>query len=305
MMKDVHTHNLDNEKIIVRERKSPFVRLFNKTPREVLCPHFYELILSNGCPFNCSYCYLQLTFRGQTQPTLFSNPWPMVQRELDKFSSGIFSTGELADSLAIIPPLLEPALEYFPKQSKKYLLLLTKSTNIRLLLDRHPNSQVIVSFSLNAPPISEKFEKGSPNPDRRLKAAWELKRMGWRVRIRLDPIILEDGVGVYEGICRKVADLEPELVTIGTLRQYPGLYRFAHLAPREGLNRADDGRMRYPYNARVKTYKQIQQWLGFQPALCKETKAMWKALGWCFQGCNCSNGLLGSKGLIDAQRSGQ
>jgi spore photoproduct lyase len=289
MKKEVRTYSPDKQKIIVRERKSGFVRLFNKTPREVLCPHFYELILSNGCPFNCSYCYLQLTFRGQTQPTLFCNPWPTVQRELDSLSSGIFSTGELADSLAIIPPLLEPALEYFPKQSKKYLLLLTKSTNIKFLLDRHPNPQVIVSFSVNAPPISEKFEKGAPNPDHRVQAALELKKMGWRVRIRLDPIILEDGVGVYEGICRKVADLEPELVTIGTLRQYPGLYRFARHAPRKDLCRAEDGRMRYSFSARLKTYEQIQQWLGFQPALCKETKDMWKALGWHFQGCNCTN----------------
>ena len=295
MKKELCTYNPDKEKIILRERKSPFVKLFNKTPQEVLCPHFYELILSNGCPFNCSYCYLQLTFRGQTQPTLFCNPWSTVQRELDSLSSGIFSTGELADSLAIIPPLLEPALEYFLKQSKKYLLLLTKSTNIELLLDRHPNPQVIVSFSVNASQISEKFEKGAPNPDCRLKAARELKKIGWRVRIRLDPIILENGLGVYEDICRRIADLEPELVTIGTLRQYPGLYRFARSAPRKGLHRADDGRMRYSFSARSKTYKQIQEWLGFQPTLCKETKDMWKALGWHFQGCNCSNGLFGQK----------
>lgn len=296
MREEIRTYNPNKKKIIVRERKSPFVRLFNKTPQEVLCPHFYELILSNGCPFDCSYCYLQLTFRGQTQPTLFCNPWSTVQRELDTLGSGIFSTGELADSLAIIPPLLEPALEYFPKQSKKYLLLLTKSTNIEFLLNREPDPHIIVSFSVNASRISKKFENGAPNSDRRLEAAHELKKIGWRVRIRLDPIILEEGIEVYEDICRKIAALQPELVTIGTLRQYPGLYRFARFAPRQGLCRADDGRMRYPYTARLKTYKQIQQWLGFQPALCKETKAMWKTLGWRFQGCNCSNGSLAHRG---------
>jgi spore photoproduct lyase len=296
MKQEVLTQAPDEKEIIVRERKSPFVRLFNKTPQEVLCPHFYELILSNGCPFDCSYCYLQLTFRGQTQPTLFCNPWSTVQRELDHLSSGIFSTGELADSLAIIPPLLEPAFEYFSKQRKKYLLLLTKSTNIQFLLDKEPNPHIIVSFSVNASPISKKFEKGSPNSDRRLEAAHELKKIGWRVRIRLDPIILEDGIGAYEEICQKIADLQPELLTIGTLRQYPGLHRFARFAPRKGLCRAEDGRMRYPFTARVKTYKQIQQWLGFQPSLCKETKDMWRTLGWGFQGCNCSNGLLGHKG---------
>ena len=65
-----------------RERKSKFVKLFDKTPPGVCCPHFYELVLSNGCPYDCSYCYLRLTFRGNTQPTLFVNGWEKVKSDL-------------------------------------------------------------------------------------------------------------------------------------------------------------------------------------------------------------------------------
>ena len=92
--------------VVKRERKSKFVKLFDKTPPAVFCPHFYELILSNGCPYNCVYCYLKLTFRGKTEPNIFTNDWDGVKRELDRIAGGVFSTGELADSLAIIPPLL-------------------------------------------------------------------------------------------------------------------------------------------------------------------------------------------------------
>lgn len=275
--------------INVRERKSKFVKLFDKTPESVFCPHFYELILSNGCPYDCSYCYLKLTFRGRTNPTLFNNDWAEVQAELDKVDHGVFSTGELADSLAITPPLLEKALDYFEQQKDKYILLLTKSANIDILRHREPSPQIIVSFSVNSIPAARDYEKGSPDPMKRLDVARELKELGWRVRIRIDPIILESGLEHYEPICKVIAELSPDVVTIGTLRQFPGLHRFAKEAPRDGLKKAPDGRMRYPTQKRIDVYKQIADWLGFQPALCKEATEMWEALGWEFKDCNCTN----------------
>lgn len=279
---------LESPRTIIRERKSKFVRLFDKTPSEVVCPHFYELILSNGCPFDCSYCYLKLTFRGQTKPNLFCNPWEEVQEELDEIPYGLFSTGELADSLAVVPPLLAPAIDYFSAQKNKYLLLLTKSANIYPLLKKRPARQVIVSFSINAPKVWRMYEKGTPDPLLRLKAAEQLIKTGWRVRIRLDPIVFNGIFNDYKDICKKIAKIKPEMVTIGTLRQFPGLYRFASQAPREGLSKSPDGRMRYSIEQRLYVYSKIKEWLGFQPALCKETKELWKKLGWKFRGCNCT-----------------
>lgn len=273
---------------VVRERKSKFVRLFSKTPSGVRCPHFYELILSNGCPYSCSYCYLQLTFRGNKQPVLFANSWQQVVRELEAVTSGVFSTGELADSLALVPPLLPQAIEYFSTQSAKYLLLTTKSCNINFFRQLRPTPQVIVSFSINAPEVSAKLERKAPPPLARLKAAATLLEWGWRVRIRLDPIVWDHEHRGYQQICRAIASVRPERVTIGTLRHYPGLFRFAPDAPRHNLKLAEDGRMRYPTSVRVYAYQKIAEWLGFQPALCKETSEVWNALGWEFYGCNCT-----------------
>lgn len=285
--------------ITVRERKSSFVKLFDKTHSSVFCPHFYELVLSNGCPFNCSYCYLKLTFRGKTEPVLYNNDWSKVQSELDKIENGVFSTGELADSLAITPPLLGEAIDYFENQDTKYLLLLTKSTNIDILRQRKPSPQILISFSVNSVPAAKTYEKGTPDPLKRLTSANELKEKGWRVRIRIDPIILESGLEHYKIICKAIADLSPEVVTIGTLRQFPGVHRFAKEAPREGLKKAPDGRMRYPTQRRVEIYKQIEEWLGFQPALCKESVKMWETLGWKFTNCNCTNGFFNAKDSVN------
>lgn len=274
-----------------RIRKSKFVRLFDKTPSEVVCPHFYELILSNGCPYDCSYCYLKLTFRGRNDPTLFINDWPAVQKELDVVPSGVFSTGELADSLAVVPPLLSQALDYFAHQCGRHLLLTSKSDNTGILRSRYASPGIIASFSINSLVVSKKYERGAPDPLKRLEAAAELKRRGWRVRIRLDPIVLDDGLESYRDVCHRIGRLGPEIVTVGSLRQYPGLFNYSPDAPRQGLALSSDRRMRYPVEVRQRTYSQIADWLGSQPSLCKETRNLWDSLGWEFRGCNCtSNG---------------
>jgi len=278
--------------MIKRTRKSNFVRLFSKTPPGVVCPHFYELILSNGCPFNCLYCYLKLTFRGNKSPVLFTNSWDQVEKELEKIPCGVFATGELADSLAIEPPLLLPAIEYFRRQYNKYLLLTTKSINIDMLTKIDPTPQVFVSFSINSIVAWENYELTTPNPFKRLDAALKLKKQGWKIRIRLDPIIEHIGINCYKEIIERIIDLSPDRVTLGTLRQYPGVHRFEKNAPRIGLKRAPDGRMRYALEVRAKIYSIIAEWLGFEPALCKETNELWDYLGWDDKGCNCTIGCM-------------
>ena len=274
--------------MVKRVRKSNFVRLFDKTPAEVVCPHFYELILSNRCPYNCLYCYLKLTFRGNKDPVLFTNEWHQVEKELNKYISGVFSTGELADSLAIIPPLLGSAINYFRNQEDKYLLMTTKSTNIDLLLNEEPSKQIIISFSVNTVDAWKNYELKTPHPYDRIYSAMRLKKAGWKIRIRIDPIIAEDDIGKYEELIKRINDLEPDLITIGSLRQYPGLYRFEKRVPGKGLSRSSDGRLRYPIIKRAEIYSAIANWLNKEPALCKETKPLWKLLGWRFKGCNCT-----------------
>jgi hypothetical protein len=86
-----------------RRRKSNFVRLFDKTPPGIICPHFYILAHANGCPYDCSYCYLQLTFRGKTEPVLFRN-LDDLNREVRQFlelpEPSVLNAGELSDGLA-------------------------------------------------------------------------------------------------------------------------------------------------------------------------------------------------------------
>jgi spore photoproduct lyase len=275
--------------VISRPRKSVFIRRFDGT-EGLVCNQFYQLILSNGCPFNCQYCYLRLILGGNKSPLVFTNPWSEVERQLEKIPTGVFSTGELADSLAITPPLLRPAIEYFRRQTNKFLFLTTKSTNIKLLMGIRPTPQVWISFSVNAVRTWELFEKNTPHPDERLAAAWRLKEAGWRVKIRIDPVIPEVGIGHYREVARKVNALAPERVTVGVLKHFPRFPRCQRKGPQRQLAESPNGIKRYPSHVKARVFNSLAEWLEFQPAICRETADLWKEMGWKANGCNCTTG---------------
>lgn len=176
----------------------------------------------------------------------------------------------------------DQTIDYFRAQKDKYLLLVTKST-AEPLKGVEPSEQIIVSFSVNNELVSDHYERGAPPSMERLKAAANLMHIGWRVRLRLDPIV--DGYD-YKPICYAIRWLDVERVTVGSLRHYARVYKFTPVRF-PGLSRGDDGRLRYTMERCIEIYQNIASWLGFQPALCKETKILWAELGWKFEGCNC------------------
>lgn len=276
--------------VVRKARKSSLVRPCHQSLAGVVCNRFYELLLSSGCPFNCHYCYLQLTHGGDHGPVQFTNPWPEVEKQLDRIPGGVFSSGEWADSLATHPPLLSPAIAYFRRQQDKFLFLTTKSANLSPLLDMEPTAQVWVSFSLNAVPAWERFEHRTPHPYERLEAAQTLQEAGWRVRVRLDPIIQEIGLEHYRDIVERLRRLGPERVTAGTLRKLPGLPHWPKKPSPEGHYTAPNGVNHYPAPLRADIYRRLADWLGFRPGLCRETHDLWERLGWEVTDCNCTAG---------------
>lgn len=270
-------------------KRSRLVRPCDQSMEGVVCNRFYELILSTGCPFHCRYCYLKLTQGGDHAPVQVTNPWPEVERQLDQITTGVFSTGEWADSLTTHPPLLRPAIVYFRRQSEKFLFLTTKSADVSLFLDPEPTPQVWVSFSINAVAAWERFESHTPYPYRRLAAARALQEAGWRVRVRIDPIIAEIGIDHYQNIAQKMSLLALERVTVGTLRKLPGLF-FGKRASSVRHHTSPSGVRFYQETMRADIYRRLADWLGFQPALCRETFELWERLGWGPIDSNCTAG---------------
>lgn len=119
------------------------IRLFDKTPEGVVCPHFYLLSWARGCPYSCSYCYLALTHRFQgNRPHFYS--WTRIEKAIEKFFKTheepcLLNSGELADSL-MKPRLMQKICDLFETQDTHKLLLLTKGCRLPTAHGLRPRS---------------------------------------------------------------------------------------------------------------------------------------------------------------------
>ncbi|MDR1518758.1 MAG: hypothetical protein LBU23_01255 [Planctomycetota bacterium] len=287
----------------------PFVEILRTTPVETICPNFYALDHARGCSFSplCSYCYLKDPYydHGRTSAATNTDDLLAEVRQWigrDNLETYVANAGNLSDSLAFesFRPIMGELIELFRSEAEAKgrphtLLLVTKGgeDDCRSLLERRPCQNIIVSFSVNCREAQKKHEKGAADSDGRLAAAAKLKQAGWRVRVRIDPMI--HGYD-YREIAEEVARIKPERVTLGALRADPGLYPCldpelrAPLAPAPAL-KGKYALARYPFEMRLALYRQAADIL--RPVcslgLCEETPDVWKALGFDWQNtsCNC------------------
>jgi len=285
---------------------------FDKTPlptkeTDVVCPHFLELKWATGCPYNCAWCYLQGTFRFQDY-----RKSPKV-KDLDKVSSHVMSllnaddgtgpevlnAGELSDSLLdelSDCPFSKRVSDMFRGQDRYKVLFVTKSDSIDSLLRVDNKERFIVSFSVNATAVSERWEHGAPSPIARLDAAKRLSEAGFTVRLRIDPMVPIDGW--RDGYGRLVDEIfdrfVPERITAGSLR---GLQSTINNSKDrswvEFLGERSNWGRKVNYDIRLEMYRFLTDRLrerGYSDlALCKETVECWEALGLDYRKirCNC------------------
>ena len=295
----------DRRRCVKRERKTRFVEIFRTTPTRTVCPNFYVLAHANGCTFSprCSYCYLQSSFWYLKEQQAFTNIDKM-EREIrawiarDELESYILNMGNLSDSFAFeaVRPLVRRLVEVFREAAagrRHALLLVTKAgtRDCRSLFEVEPCGNVIISFSVNSPGTARKHEKGAASVQDRLRAARRLKSEGWRIRIRLDPMILGFD---YRWIIAQVKRLAPERVTLGSLRAERNLDRFTDNGLLSDLEpcRDEHGLARYPKEQRLALYRPaVRAFRAVCPVgLCEETPDVWRALGLSTRAATCNCG---------------
>ncbi len=281
-------------------------------PEQIICPPFWQGVpLAVGCPLGCSYCYLKLTLRHRKGRILVYNNPEDLKIQLLEFAKhhpgAVVNFGETADSVAMEEEtgflrLLRAAMSQLKEQGLDlHPLLITKLTYPIARISKDPDG-TIFSWSITSPQTHFLFEcehviRGLvvPSiPELRLTNARLMMTMGYPLRLRIDPIIppLED----YNNILADIRLLKPERVTLGTPRFFKGWPNFADEFGRAlyyKTTRVDgaDGRRRLPFMQRVEIYTKFKKALEgvSEIALCKETRAMWQAVGldWRRPKCNC------------------
>ncbi len=280
----------------------PFTKTFGdvllyfwKTPKSIVCPHFWELKWAFGCPSECAYCYLQGTGWGDKHPryraldfvlTKIDQSFKVPLKDLPKNKPIIASSGELADSL-MNPTMMEKIADKYEEQDRHKLLLLSKVSNVGWLVAKN-RRQTIVSFSLNPKSVARKWEKKTATPAKRINAAKSVFEAGYETRLRIDPMIPVDGWTVkYKELIDDIfKNLEPERITFGTLR---GLWKTIHYSKDDSWvkylsddktgwgKKIDNDLRRSMYTTVVNHLKDEYNYTKI--ALCKETENMWREIG--------------------------
>jgi spore photoproduct lyase len=278
---------------------SGIIRFFDKTPPEIVCPHFWELNWAYGCRFNCSYCYLQGTFHGKKGP--WHRPVDQVFQVLSKFfqdyqgKTQVLNSGELTDSL-VYPNIIKQIADKFEECGVHKLLLLTKSSNVELFIE-HERKQTIFSFSINAAEVWKRWEHNTPSPDKRIEAAKTVSEAGYETRVRIDPVFpIEDWKEHYGHLVYSLlSKLTPERITLGTPRGLAKTLMFSRdLSWAKYFTEKSAWGKKIPSILREEIYLFFFQMLsdsGFDKSkisICKETTEMWHRIGMNPEQCKCN-----------------
>jgi DNA repair photolyase len=253
----------------------------------------------------CSYCYLKSSFWYLPDQQAFDNIDSMLRQVChwiaqDNLESYVLNSGNLSDSLCFesVRPVIGKLVEVFREEAERKnrphsLLLVTKGgrEHCQVLLDSQPCANVIVSFSVNSRQAAKRHETGAASVEDRIETAGRLMQQGWRVRMRIDPMIAGYE---YTWVIEQVRRLQPERLTLGTLRAESNLNRFVPDNLFDHLEQpAEGGLARYPRRQRLEMYKPaIQALRNICPiGLCEETPDVWEALGLNTEekSCNCGN----------------
>jgi len=304
---DLYSDYLKKKKFVISDLKKPFVFIVKEkwdflkpcpcTKQHLGCG-YWILNVGFGCPFDCSYCFLQhyTNFPGIILPGNLDDFFDQFDKFSKKLTQPIrIGTGEFSDSLAL-DDITEYSKKLIPYFSKKPVLfeLKTKSANIDNLLRLNASTNIVISWSLNPPNLIASEEISVASLTERFEAAKKLQNLGYGIGFHFDPIIHyssweNDYQQLIDTLYRK---LKPPFswISLGTLRCNRQLKAVSELRFPESnifygeLLIGEDKKLRYPKFLRKEIYQTmaglIRKYDLKTPVyLCMESKDLWKVLG--------------------------
>ncbi len=298
---------LKNNKFTLSQLKTPLVFIVKEhwdfikpcpcTKNHLGC-NYWIFNLGFGCPFDCSYCFLQAysNFPGITLPSNlddFFNKFDDFYKRINKPIR--IGTGEFCDSLALdeITGYSKQLIDFF-RDKNLFFELKTKSNKIHNLLDCSASSNIIISWSLNPQRIITEEEIACVSLEERINSAKEIQKKGFSLAFHFDPIIYSSQWEIeYKNVIdRLYQNLKPPFkwISLGTLRANRQLkpiveQRFPESKIFYGeLFLGEDKKLRYPEFLRIDIYKKMLAWLKSYDTktpiyLCMENKTVWQESG--------------------------
>ncbi len=288
---------LDQPLLLAKQRGS----FLEKCPgtKEHLCCNYYTLNIAVGCPFDCTYCFLQ-SYTNNPFYTVYVNMEDLLSelnQKVPKNKTIRIGTGEFTDSLAL-EEFTDFAKTYIPRilceNPGVILELKTKSANINWLKNIGYQDRLIIAWSVNPAEIVNNEEKYSASLSDRITAARHTIDQGYKIALHFDPIIyIEDWAQKYAQVVELLAkNLDPAKIawlSLGILRFTPSLKPIVEKKfPNSRIIYGEffpsrDKKMRYPEPIRIKIYQKmlslLKNWYPDLPVyFCMESAAVWLAV---------------------------
>ena len=234
-----------------------------------------------NCLYDCRYCFLQGMYRSANY-VIFVNYEDFQQSIIDTANQhpndeSWFFSGYDCDSLAYEPvtDFTRAFLPTFAQLPNAHLELRTKSLQIRTLLKTEPIKNCIVAYSFTPEEISQSLEHGVPSVEKRIEAMIKLQQHGWRLGLRFDPMIYQEGFEeIYQQLFEQIFSRIPadsiHSVSLGTLRTPKVFHQnMVNLYPEEKLfaGRFEENRGMITYQKELEDrmtdfcYKQLMQYI--------------------------------------------
>ena len=139
----------------------------------------WQFHIAEGCPAHCQYCYLAGSLSGPPVIRVFAN-LPQILENLATYKrlgeTTTFEASCYTDPLGIehLTGSLSQCIRYFGKSSTGHLRWVSKFDAIDELLDLPHNGHTRCRMSVNAYPVSGRFEGGTASVASRLQALRKL-----------------------------------------------------------------------------------------------------------------------------------
>nr|WP_246841397.1 radical SAM protein [Chroococcidiopsis sp. TS-821] len=163
----------------------------------------WQFHLAEGCPAHCQYCYLAGSLQGPPVIRVFAN-LPQILENLATYerldTATTFEVSCYTDPLGIehLTGSLAECIRYFGTRSNAHLRWVSKFDAVDELIDLPHNGHTRCRVSVNAAPVSGRFEGGTASVSSRLQALRKLALPhsqgggGYPVGIVIAPIMLID-----------------------------------------------------------------------------------------------------------------
>ena len=199
-----------------------------------------------NCLYDCRYCFLQGMYPS-AHYLLFVN-FEDFEQEIKKVTNNNsdpswFFSGYDCDSLALesVTGFAEHFLPFFDKLPNAWIELRTKSVATQVLQKMNPLSNAVIAFSFTPDEVSQQIEHGVPPVSSRIKAMKKLAKLGWKLGLRIDPLIhCQDFEHRYHKLFEEIFGAVPEesihSVSLGAFRMPSGFFKkIEKLYPEEPL----------------------------------------------------------------------